>query len=928
MNHTKSGLPAAPRKDQTRRDSRRALFFLLPLLAWSVASAYAAGDPDLPGATPNFELIPAGSLVIPMDNNLQSLPGAPFNMKSYGLVNSLLHTNIPVKWAIAVGKAKDGIDFTANVERLFPTALAATNRSFLAGPFIVHRDFTNNAMSVIAAYGNNVAVYRLTTNAMVDIRYTVAHKPHVAVLDDGGTDGIHTGILDEAGFPTDDYTVLHAADVEFLPLQSCYTIVTSPHFDGGITATNQTHSIRDFVMDGGNFLAQCAGVRTYENNTLYGHFHSTLGFQDNNSATTFNYPNPDIAFNQFQGVLADEGGSLQDWTLAAGSVLTNNAYAEVLKSGTTNVFRAGVSKLIQNKPGSVVFYLGGHNYSGNPLSDYNGRRMYMNAVFVPPDRPPDCVINFQTELAITKDDGVTTVTNNQVVTYQIVVTNVGPGRVVGAPVTDNFPSSLTNVTWTSVGTGGGTAAISSGTGNIDTTVNLPIHASVTFIAQAVVTATAPGVVSNSASVAVPPGMIDLNPDSNQATDVNRIVERPIANNDTYSVNEDTLLAVGAPGVLANDMNPDGDSMSAVLVNGPTHGTLALNADGSFTYTPEANYNGSDSFSAVLVSGPEHGTLALNANGSFSYSPTANYNGTDSFSYRANDGQLDSGVATVTITINPVNDAPVAVNDSYTTAEDTTLTVGAPGVLANDSDVDGDNLTAVLVMGPSHGSLALNADGSFSYIPAANYNGPDSFSYKANDGAADSGVVVVTISVTPVNDAPVAANDSYTTAEDTALTVSAPGVLANDGDVDGDSLSAVLVSGPEHGTVALNADGSFTYTPTNNYNGPDSFSYKANDGTVDSGVATVAITVEAVNDAPVANEDSYNVNEDTTLTVDAPGVLGNDTDVEGDNLNVEVVSEPEHGTLTLSTNGGFIYMPETNYNGTDSFTYQANDGSTK
>ena len=268
----------------------RAFFFLLPLLVWGATSIHAATDPDLPGAPPNFELIPAGSLVIAMDNNLQ-LDSGHFNMKAYGLVNSLLHTQIPVKWAIAAGKAKDGIDFTANVERLLPTSLAATNLSFLSGPFIVHRAFTNKAMPIITNYGNNVAVYRLTTNATVDIRYTVAHKPHVAVLDDGGTQAIHTSILDEAGFPPDDYTVLHAADVEFLPLQSCYTIVTSPHFDGGTTAINQTHSIRDFVLDGGNFLAQCAGIRTYEDNTVYGHLHSTLGFSDNNSATSFDYPN-------------------------------------------------------------------------------------------------------------------------------------------------------------------------------------------------------------------------------------------------------------------------------------------------------------------------------------------------------------------------------------------------------------------------------------------------------------------------------------------------------------------------------------------------------------------------------------------------------------------------------------------------------------
>src|SRR5439155_319271 len=134
--------------------------------------------------------------------------------------------------------------------------------------------------------------------------------------------------------------------------------------------------------------------------------------------------------------------------------------------------------------------------------------------------------------------------------------------------------------------------------------------------------------------------------------------------------------------------------------------------------------------------PAHGSVALNANGSFTYTPAAGYTGADSFTYKANDGQLDSNVATVTITVSPVNDAPVARDDSATTDEDTAVVIN---VLANDSDVDGDSLTAAVVSGPSHGTLTPSANGTCTYTPAANFNGSDSFTYKANDGTTDSNV---------------------------------------------------------------------------------------------------------------------------------------------------------------------------------------------
>jgi hypothetical protein len=188
--------------------------------------------------------------------------------------------------------------------------------------------------------------------------------------------------------------------------------------------------------------------------------------------------------------------------------------------------------------------------------------------------------------------------------------------------------------------------------------------------------------------------------------------------------------------------------------------------------------------------------------------------------------------------------PIARDDFYTTTEGTPLSVPAPGVLANDLDLRGLPLTAVLVSGPANGTLVFNPDGSFVYTPNAGFTGTDAFTYQASNGTSSSLVASVTITVNPANQDPVAVDDSYTTAVDTPLTVPAPGVLANDSDPDGDSLTAQLVAGPSNGTLVLNPDGSFTYTPNAGFNGTDTFTYQASDGSALSNVATVTIQVLA------------------------------------------------------------------------------------
>jgi len=263
-------------------------------------------------------------------------------------------------------------------------------------------------------------------------------------------------------------------------------------------------------------------------------------------------------------------------------------------------------------------------------------------------------------------------------------------------------------------------------------------------------------------------------------------------------------------------------------------------------------------------------------------------------------------------------ATVANNDSYTAAKNTALHVAAPGVVANDSGGSG-SLTALLISNPSNGSVTLTNNGGFTYTPANNFTGVDSFSYKATDGRTTSSVATVTLTV---NNLPVANNDSYAVAENTILTVGPPGILANDAGGSG-SLTAILGTGPANGSLTLTNTGGFRYTPNNGFVGTDSFTYQATDGQTTSGVATVTITVNA---RATANNDTYSVSAGTILNVPAPGVLANDVS-SGGTLTAFLANSALHGNLSLSSNGSFSYQPTNGFTGIDGFTYSATDGQT-
>ncbi|OQY22801.1 MAG: hypothetical protein B6I35_05225, partial [Anaerolineaceae bacterium 4572_32.2] len=358
-----------------------------------------------------------------------------------------------------------------------------------------------------------------------------------------------------------------------------------------------------------------------------------------------------------------------------------------------------------------------------------------------------------------------------------------------------------------------------------------------------------------------------------------VLNPPDAADDNAKTDEDTAVTVD---VLANDSDSDGDSLTVNSVTQPGHGTVTNNGD-DVVYTPDANYNGDDSFT-----------------------------------YTVSDGAGGTDSATVSVTVNPVNDAPDAVDDTAETSEDTAVNID---VLANDSDPEGDSLTIDSVTQPNHGTVTVtvtvNGD-DVVYTPDANYNGDDSFTYTISDGAGGADSATVSVTVNPVNDAPDAVDDTAETSEDTAVNID---VLANDSDSDGDSLTVNSVTQPGHGTVTVNGD-DVVYTPDANYNGDDSFTYAISDGAGGADSATVSVTVNPVNDPPEAEDDSGVTNEDAAITVN---VLVNDSDADGDTITVTQVSDPAHGSVVDNGDGSITYTPDEEYSGEDSFTYIISDG---
>jgi len=273
-----------------------------------------------------------------------------------------------------------------------------------------------------------------------------------------------------------------------------------------------------------------------------------------------------------------------------------------------------------------------------------------------------------------------------------------------------------------------------------------------------------------------------------------------------------------------------------------------------------------------------------------------------------------------VVVEPVNTAPVAVDDTASGAENANkINID---VLQNDSDADGDSLDVTNLTQPSNGSVTLKNNSTVDYKPDPSFFGVDTFTYTANDGTDDSNVATVTVTVTEVITPPVAVDDTASGVENVnKINID---VLQNDSDPNGDPLAVTNLTQPSNGSVSLKNNNTVDYTPDPSFFGVDTFTYTANDGTDDSNVATVTVTVTA-NTAPVAVDDTASTVKKQEIAI---AILQNDSDADGDSLTVTNLTQPSNGTVTLNPDNTVVYDPNPGFTGVDTFTYTAKDGAAK
>ncbi|MDX8348616.1 Ig-like domain-containing protein [Cognatiyoonia sp. IB215446] len=441
---------------------------------------------------------------------------------------------------------------------------------------------------------------------------------------------------------------------------------------------------------------------------------------------------------------------------------------------------------------------------------------------------------------------------------------------------------------------------------------------------------------------------------------------PVTVADAATLAEDATTLVD---VLANDADPDGDTLTLVTVGGATNGAASIQ-NGQIRFTPDADFNGEevltytvsdglggiatgtltitvtpendlpvavddvaslnendtvlidvlandadvdgDALTLASVTGVVNGT-AIFENGQLRYTPDADFFGTEVLSYTVNDGNGGSASATVTVTVNEVNEAPVAVSDTAEVDEDETILID---VLANDTDGNGDTLTITDVEKPANG-VAIIDSGQIRYFPDPDFNGSETITYTVDDGRGGVVTGVVNVTVNSVNDAPMATADTATLEEDGTILID---VLANDSDPDGGTLKLLSIDDVLNGSAVIEA-GQIRFTPDENYNGMVTIAYTISDGQGGTASSSVEIDVTAVNDAPIAVNDTATVDSGETVLIDP---LVNDSDPDGDQIYISNVSWSGGGTVSF-VDGQLQYEAVDNFSSDVVITYTLSDG---
>ncbi len=789
-----------------RFTTRILCYVLLAVTAWGFAGGClgvgdARDDRKLVSATTSelTRTFATGTLIIPFDTTSQDA-GA---LRAYGLVYKLLTNNVPVQWAIRAGKVGGGNDFTisapATVNDLKTGAAIALPISYRGGPFVIDAADRAAALPIVNAWlasDTVTVVHTVTGTFMADIAKTLATAPRVAVFGDG-FQAIAMQDFNAAGIPDSTGAAWAPGSVDVLS-EATVAGTTTSHADGGLwnpdgtpkyhnvismhyNATAMTPEVVAEVRSwltaqlGNHAFMECQATATFENT---GHFLTTAGIvDDGGTPTPLTNQFPDDPLTQIDGTLQADAGAVDSIGLATGSTFVPGVRTLVNQQGqpltSRIVWLSG--QLDGNSGNGKITYLAGHTYStalplsANPLT--NGVKVMLDSLF-----DSECATPASGQPVITLTKTSPTLIDGDQITYTITYVTTKVDGISNVTITDQIPAGSTFMG----ASNGGTNAAGTVTWNLGN-----LAACVAGSVTVTVGVTVDGVYTNQADIHFQIGGINNTVTSNPATTARdhippdtTITSMPANPSDVFTATFEftstkpnstfecsldvavftpctTLWTVGplAPGthtfrVQAKDPAGNLDQTPATYtwrVNATPNAvndTVTTTENTSVTIAVLSNDTGiNDTPITVTATDPSHGTVRITGN-MVVYTPALGYVGADTFSYTITDADDQTSTATVSVTVNVPNRAPVAMPDQVTTA---TMPIDI-AVLANDYDPDNDSLTVIAVTNPTSGSVAIKSASMLHYAPAAGYAGTVTFTYTVSDGNGGTSTATVTVTV--------------------------------------------------------------------------------------------------------------------------------------------------------------------------------------